>query len=109
LTVNNSNKDSQIAQERADHQSFIQISSLFGQNSYSQRADVLRGRPFRRRRVLKTGNLYRDRQPDPFLKSSKPRRHLCNDLPSWIPLACTGLGGAKKLQEPKRISATMLL
>jgi hypothetical protein len=70
LTVNNARKGSQIADERSDHQPFIQFSSVLRQNSYSERAHVLRRRPFVRARILKTGYLDLDSQPDPFFKSS---------------------------------------
>ncbi len=72
LTVNDARKGPQIAHERTDHQSFIQISSPLGQDSYSERADVFRSRPLCSGRVLEVGNLHRDSQPSPFLKSSRP-------------------------------------
>jgi hypothetical protein len=70
LTVNNARKSSQIADERADHQPFIQFSSVLSQNSYSERAHVLRSGSLIRARVLKTGYLDLDSQPNPFFKSS---------------------------------------
>ena len=70
LTVNNARKSSQIADKRFNHQPFIQFSSALSQYSYSQRAHVLRSRPLIRARILKTGYLDRDSQPNPFFKSS---------------------------------------
>jgi hypothetical protein len=70
LTVNNASKSSQIADERADHQPFIQFSSVLSQHSYSERAHVLRSGPLIRARILKAGYLDRDSQPSPFFKSS---------------------------------------
>jgi hypothetical protein len=70
LTVNNARKGSQIADERSNHQSFIQFSSVLSQHSYSERAYVLRSGPLFRARILKTGYLDRDSQPNPFFKPS---------------------------------------
>jgi hypothetical protein len=70
LTVNNARKSSQIADERFNHQPFIQFSSVLTQNSYSERAHVLRSGPLIRASILKTGYLDRDSQPNPFFKSS---------------------------------------
>ncbi len=43
--------------------------------------------------------------------SSRPdRTGICEmAFQSWVQIACTGLGGAEKLQEPTRNSATMIL
>jgi hypothetical protein len=70
LTVNNARKSSQITHERTDHQSFIQMPSPLGQDSYSERAYVLRGRSLSRGRVLRAGYFYRNSQPNPFFKPS---------------------------------------
>jgi len=70
LTVNNAREGPQVSYERIDHQPFIQIPSPLGQDSYSERADVLRSRPLSRGRVLRAGYLYRNNQPNPFFKPS---------------------------------------
>jgi hypothetical protein len=70
LTVNHARKSSQIAGERSNYQPFIQFSSALRQHSYSERAHVLRSGPLIRARILKTGNLDRDSQPNPFFKPS---------------------------------------
>ncbi len=97
-------KSSQLTHQRTDHQSFVQISSPPRQNAYSERAHVFRSSSLRRGRVQQVGNFHRDRQPNPFFKSSRPRRHLSIDLSGWAPFACTGLCGAKRLPEPTGIS-----
>jgi hypothetical protein len=70
LTVNHARKSSQIAGERSNHQPFIQFSSALRQHSYSERAHILRSGPLIRARILKTGYLDRDSQPNPFFKPS---------------------------------------
>jgi len=70
LTVDNAREGPQVSYERIDHQPFIQISSPLSQDSYSERADVLRSRSLSRGRVLRAGYLYRNSQPNPFFKPS---------------------------------------
>ncbi len=75
-TINYAGHRLEISTERSDHQLFIQIHGSFGQNAYTQRAHVFGSRSHRRGRVQEAGNLYGDRQSNPFLKSSRPQRHL---------------------------------
>jgi len=75
LTVHDAGECSEITHERTNHKSLVQLSSSLGQNAHSQRADVFCSRPFGRSRVQDAGNLQRNRQRNPLLKSSRPRRH----------------------------------
>jgi hypothetical protein len=96
LTVDNASQASEITHLRADHQSLIQISRALGHYTYSQRAHVLRRGAFSGRRVQDAGNLHRDRQPNPLLKSSRARRHSSNNLPNRVQLSGAGLDSTEK-------------
>jgi len=70
LAINHPSEGAQIANKRADHQSFIQLPGPFRQNTHSQRANIFGRRPLGSGRIQKAGNLNWDSQPNPFLKSS---------------------------------------
>jgi len=70
LAINHPSEGAQIANKRADHQSFIQLPGPLRQNTHSQRAHIFGRRPLCSGRILEAGNLNWDSQPNPFLKSS---------------------------------------
>jgi len=70
LAINHPSEGAQIANKRADHQSFIQLPGLLRQNTHSQRANIFGRRPLGSGRFQEAGNLNWDSQPNPFLKSS---------------------------------------
>jgi len=70
LAINHPGEGAQIANKRADHQSFIQLPGPLRQNTHSQRANIFGRRLLGSGRIQEAGNLNWHSHPNSFLKSS---------------------------------------